>query len=116
MIEPQQLTAARMSRNGRADCTRPQSVAVLPGNLNLMPATMLFDHCLVGGLKYRLPGQAQAVAEIPNVHPMFARKTFPDFRIESLINLAHIGDRCLAAVAGRRVTEKENFQRPGLLI
>ena len=116
MIEPNQLTRPRMSRNGLPHCARAQPVAVLPLNFNLVLVAMFLDHCLVGGLKYRLPWQAQAVTKIANVHPTLARKMRSERRVKPGIYLAHISDGRLAAIAGRCVTEEEDFQRPRLLI
>src|SRR5579872_102062 len=116
MVEPDRLAGLRMAGERRANRSRPQAVLLLPLGLDPIFAAMAFDRLLVGGLEHRLPGEAEAIPEIADVHPLPLGKAVPDLGRDPGQYLADIGDRSLPVLLRWLTTEEENLQRPLLLI
>src|SRR5436305_15057808 len=106
MVEPERLAGVRVFRDHRADGARAQPLPRLP--LNLYPAlrTVLLDLRSVGGLEDRLPGEAEAVAEVADVHPALGLEALAHRGIDAGEHPPTVGDRRLAAGRGSLLAEE----------
>src|SRR5436305_15140470 len=106
MVEPDRLARLGVARQGGAHGTGAQTVAILPLDLDPPSPAVPLDLRLVGALEDGLPGEAEAVPEIADVHPAAAREPVPDLRRNPRQDLADVGDRGLAARLGGMAAEE----------
>src|SRR5262245_27217973 len=90
----------------RTDLASPKAVPLLPFKLDRIPAAVIFNGRFVRTLKSRLPGYAEALAKIPDVHIFLFTKPLSDSRMDAFEDLSRVGNGGLAARRGCRFAKE----------
>src|ERR1044071_443014 len=92
----------------------PQTLLVLPLELDCRPAAVLFNFCAIVGLKKTLPAHIELIGKVANVHQALALEPIANVRIELLIDLPAIDDRRSPATLGRLDAIKPDQHGPAM--
>src|SRR5437868_1950332 len=90
MIEPYQFACLRMVSNRWTNLTSSQAVIIFPVKFYTSIAAMLFNDRLIIRLKNFLPGQAQPIAIISNIHNLLFRILLNGVRIQITKNFSAV--------------------------
>src|SRR6185295_2300393 len=105
VIKPNCLAAAWMLDDGRQHGSSLETAIAGPlGRDSILPA-MFFNGVLVLSLESRLPVETKPVAVIAGVHPAFVHESISDCGRDTAVDVATIGDRCLATCRRGRFAE-----------
>src|SRR5215212_3080815 len=114
LIEHHCLARLWMSRHGRANLSRPQTISALPFKLQAHSSTIGFDFRPVAGAKELFPRDIKPLYVVSNIHQPFACKLLSNRRVQRLINLPTIDNWSFAARERSFDAMKPDFERPAV--
>ena len=111
VIEPEWNSELWMCFDSRAYLKCSELFAAQPLILDSGATKIILRLLTFGEVKGVLPGGAEPAAEIAYEHPTFLHKLLPDFRLDALKDLVHVGDGSRTSTRGRLHAEEPNLQR-----
>src|SRR5215213_7300725 len=92
----------------------PQTVLILPLEVDRSPATVVFNFCSIVSLKKTLPAHIQLIGKVTNVHQTLVLESIANVWIQLLIDLPAIHDGCFTAALSRLDAIKPNPHGPAM--
>src|SRR5438105_2177424 len=112
LIEPDHLASVRVIDDGLPDLPGSKAVITFPFKIDIGAAAIFFHFGFIARVEDGLPGNAKAIAKIPDIHDFLFNEPVSDLRINQLKNSPAVGDGGFAAFRGWGFAKEEHLSRP----